>query len=101
MSHTKGPWRADGHAVEARCFTGEWKWICDKVRGGSPQETEANLRLICTAPELWEAAKDIEILYAELMSGKPFDLTNPAWDMVQAAVRNARAAIAATTGGTE
>lgn len=41
--HTAGEWKVcGGRAIEARAFDGSWKWIADKIRGGSPDEAAAN-----------------------------------------------------------
>ena len=56
---TKGPWRLDGtsRAVEATAFDGSWKYVCDKVRGGSAEQADTNARLIAAAPEMYEALR--------------------------------------------
>ena len=62
--HTPGPWLAKfgllgggDRSVYGRAFDGSFKYICDRVRGGSPEQAEANARLIAAAPDLLEAAK--------------------------------------------
>lgn len=64
MTHTPGPWRIDLHgdhnekfAIEGQAFDGSWKWIADRVRGGSKGQTIANAKLIAAAPELLNALK--------------------------------------------
>ena len=57
MNHTKGEWVGKDRVVLAKCFTGEYKNICDKVRGGNPVEADANTRLIAAAPMMWEELK--------------------------------------------
>lgn len=64
--HTPGPWLAkygmlgDGdRSVYARAFDGSQKYICERVRGGSPEEAEANARLIAAAPTM---ADDLAII---------------------------------------
>jgi hypothetical protein len=52
--HTPGPWRLEGRAVQGMSIAG-WKNICDEVRGGSPESSEANRRLVVAAPELLAA----------------------------------------------
>lgn len=54
---TPGPWRRDGRAIEARAFDGSWRYICDKVRGGSPESSDANAHLIAAAPDLYAAGE--------------------------------------------
>ncbi len=56
--HTPAPWvvRIDG-SIDARAFDGSWKNICDKVRGGSPEQAKANKLLISVAPDLLESCK--------------------------------------------
>lgn len=41
MKHTPTPWRVNGEAIQAKCFTSEWKNICDVVRSGSSSEDNA------------------------------------------------------------
>lgn len=45
---TKGEWTIDSvlRTVCGKCFTGEWKAIVYKVRGGNVQEADANVCLI-------------------------------------------------------
>lgn len=53
--HTPGPWSLDvTRAIFGKDFTGQWKAIVDRVRGGSPTQADANARLIVAAPELLE-----------------------------------------------
>ena len=53
---TPGPWTLDqSRMVLGPCFTGELKSICDKVRGGSPEQAQANARLIAAAPRMIHA----------------------------------------------
>ena len=60
--HTPGPWTLDkGRMVLGPCWTGELKAICERVRGGSPQQVDANARLIAAAPELLQACKAVLI----------------------------------------
>lgn len=55
--HTPGPWTLDkSRMVLGPCFTGELKAICELVRGGSPQQSDANARLIAAAPDLLDLA---------------------------------------------
>ena len=57
--HTKGEWVGKDRVVIAQCFTGEWKNIVDKVRGGNPVEADANTKLIAAAPDLLAALRGI------------------------------------------
>ena len=59
MPITRGEWVAKDRTVIAKCFTGEWKNIVDKVRGGNPVEADANTRLIAAAPALLAALKAV------------------------------------------
>ena len=51
---TKGEWRkapslsGGMRAIEAQAFDGSWKYICDRVRGGNPNEADANAEFIAT-----------------------------------------------------
>lgn len=56
--HTRAPWRLSDKApryVEARAFDDSWHDVTGRVRGGSPQEADANARLIAAAPEMYDA----------------------------------------------
>lgn len=55
--HTKGEWVGKDRSVIAKCLTGEWKNIVDRVRGSNPVEADANTRLIAAAPDLFAAVK--------------------------------------------
>ena len=58
--HTKGPWTLDAsRMVLGPCFTGELASIVDKVRGGSPEQADANASLISAAPDLLVALKGL------------------------------------------
>ena len=63
--------------------------------------TPANARLIAAAPELLEAARGVDELYSELQAGLPKIANTRAMDIVQEAVRKARAAIAKAEGRAE
>lgn len=61
--HTRTPWRRDGktrRAVEARAFDGSWRFICEKIRGGTKEEAEANVKLIVASPELLVTMIDVK-----------------------------------------
>ena len=58
--HTKGPWTLDAsRMVLAPCSTGELSAIVDRVRGGSPEQANANARLIAASPDLLFALKGL------------------------------------------
>ncbi len=56
-AHTPGPWTLEGRMVLGRAFDGSEKAIVECVRGGSPDEADANATLITAAPELLEAVR--------------------------------------------
>jgi hypothetical protein len=63
--HTPGPWTTNipenpisplaamDRMVLARAFDGSEKAIVDRVRGGSPEQANANARLIAAAPTMY------------------------------------------------
>lgn len=56
--HTPGPWSLGVlRKIYWLDFYGSMKCIVDKVRGGNPEQADANARLIIAAPDLLEAAK--------------------------------------------
>jgi hypothetical protein len=64
MKHTPGPWSIQEfppRMMEIGNYEGEnLRAVCDVPwMGGSDEEDEANARLICTAPELYNLAKSI------------------------------------------
>ena len=77
VKHTPRPWKIEGRSILGRCFTGTYCNICDKVRGGSPEQAEANARLIAAAPELLEALREVVALS---------DRKHDAWDKAKAAI---------------
>lgn len=61
--HTPGPWRANGHYVEAGelttiCTTDRWNEAIEPYGVESDLEENANAQLIAAAPELYEAADE-------------------------------------------
>lgn len=65
--HTPGPWRLDGkRAVEAQAFDGSWKHIASPIRGGSPEQADANATLIAAAPDLLKELKNCVWLLEDL-----------------------------------
>ena len=102
-THTPGPWTADVH-IPRGSADGEWRihagreWVALLNDANDADETEPNARLIAAAPELLEAARGVDVLYAELQAALPAIANTPAFDIVQEAVRRARAAIAKAEG---
>ena len=80
MKHTLGSWIIEGRSIQGKCFAGTYCNICDKVRGGSPEESQANARLIAAAPELLEALREVVALS---------DRKHDAWDKAKAAITKA------------
>lgn len=103
--HTPGPWKVrqrrtkppHDYEIEDSCPEGHGL-VYVRMHNG---EQEANARLIAAAPELFEAARGVDVLYAELHAAMPAIVNRPAGDIVMEAVRKARAAIAKATGGHE
>src|SRR5688572_17285224 len=90
---TPGPWRVHGFHIEARAFDGSWKYVSDRVRGGSPEAAEANARLIAAAPELLavviayrEACRNQNILLGSI-NGDADDVIAKATGTTEAATR--------------
>lgn len=86
--HTPGPWMMLGREVLGPAFDGTYRSICDRVRGGSPEQADSNVRLIAAAPELLAACAAL----VGVIDRKP-DRECPA-----AALEIARAAIAKAEG---
>ena len=67
MKYTRGEWRVpkdSKRSVEAKAFDGSWKYICDKISGGSPDEADANTHLIAASPDLLKALKSVvKVMY--------------------------------------
>ena len=60
MSATPGPWTVGARReILGQAFDQSAKYICDKVRGGSPEAADANARLIAAAPDLLAALKSL------------------------------------------
>jgi hypothetical protein len=61
---TPGPWSVGPRReIFGQAFDDSAKWICDKVRGGSPSTADANARLIAAAPDLLDALKAVVAMY--------------------------------------
>lgn len=66
LKHTPGPWKtrvpiipitklaADDRMVLAHAFDGSEKAIVDRVRGGTPEQANANALLIAAAPSMYQ-----------------------------------------------
>ena len=96
--HTPGPWKFGFESVDP-------EWAIVTIEGGliianvnADHRQEANARLIAAAPDLLEAAHGVDVLYAELQAALPKIANTRAMDIVQDAVRKARAAIAKAEG---
>lgn len=86
MSYSDGRWYVDGHYVKVlkpeREFLNEGapETICEMQSSVSPEETQANQRLIVASPKLLEAA---EALLANLIDADdygPKDIDSDDWD---------------------
>ena len=101
----QGPWRIDrderpGMEWNLTICTEDGFDVCSLFHDGTPDNLrgEANARLIAAAPALLEAAKGVDVLYAELAGALPEIVGTPGFDRVVAAVEQARAAIRAARG---
>lgn len=83
--HTPGPWLLDGLKVRPAVWDGV---VIAEVRSGLWEESEANARLIASAPMLLELLQDL----ADPESGCRLN---------EHALKNIRAALAKATGGAE
>lgn len=96
MNITPLPWIAEDHGhgiyIEPACV-----WLGNTSRH-SNEVVRANAEYIVRAvnshAELLAALEGVDVLYAELSAALPAIANTPAFDRVQAAVKNARAAIA-------
>lgn len=93
---TKGPWKrttspsGDGRSIEAQAFDGSWKFICDKVRGGTPEQAEANAQLIAAAPDLLEVVRALVHVSEHPRDGiNPLDENSPLMDAARTAILKA------------
>lgn len=120
--HTPGPWVArPQHQATGRGGRTPGKvlgWIVEFTEGrggrigwpslawedtnegapGDHPENEANARLIAAAPDLLEACRGVDVLYAELHKALGGLVGDPSYDIVIEAVRKARTAIAKAEG---
>lgn len=80
-------------AHTARVFFGGEEYV-------SEDQAQANARLIAAAPDLLEAARGVQTLYAELNAAMPAIINTPGGEAVIAAVQRANAAIARAEGRT-
>ena len=92
QQHTPGPWvqpmQANGANVRHPHIISDGGEIAITTWQGSEQKTNANARLIASAPDLLEALE-------EIVSAADGD----GWSQIDADLRKARAAIAKATGG--
>ena len=103
-THTQGPWRA--HVAHANLVTHSdfvctesGLHVCDVASyGESPDKRNANARLIASAPELFEALREIESALTALLCERVLDSTLPEFFQVRNARNSARAAIAKAEG---
>lgn len=86
-THTPGPWSLDAtRMILGKDFTGQWKAITDRVRGGSPMQADANARLIAAAPELLATLQRLVDLLNEDLDPEQA----AAWDAAVAAIAKAK-----------
>jgi hypothetical protein len=102
VGHTPGPWKtevprspitklsADDRMILALAFDGSQKAIVDRVRGGTPEQANANALLIAASPDLLASLREFVALYAEAR-----DALGPS---VKAKLARAEAAIAKAEG---
>lgn len=71
--HTKGPWRAEIGPINSLIHTKDKSIACTYTANTTPEEAEANARLIAAAPELCSAAYNaLQALYAMPKSKQAF-----------------------------
>ena len=96
--HTPGPWRIEEDPNHWFDITGESENGLARLISllhpvGTPQETEANARLIAAAPALLAACEAIvaaNILPADEMPRREMDAAYPAIDLCRAAIAQAK-----------
>jgi hypothetical protein len=100
VTHTPGPWRVgDGGSWGALVKDGNGDGICIPCSGRLGPTDAANARLIAAAPELLEAVRKAELLYAEWSAlALPAALDTPAYELVTRIVQENRALLAKIEG---
>ncbi len=106
--HSPGPWRtrvpklpitklaADDRMVLARAFDGSEKAIVDRVRGGSPEQANANALLIAAAPTMYqelELAADTFRDFSNVLRAIGKDVMSAAADVAERHIREYLAGI--------
>jgi hypothetical protein len=108
-THTPGPWQNQrnhsGRVISKKTQrdfeTNETKMLCFIVRNEDyfpVEESDANARLIASAPDLLAALREIESKLTALLCERVLDSTLPEFYEVRDARNSARAAIAKAEG---
>ena len=95
--HTKGPWRAEIGPINSLIHTKDKSIACTYTANTTPEEAEANARLIAAAPELLEAliqAHDLlqgvrKYMPKSIKNRDTFHFENVGANVVNAAIRKA------------